>query len=188
MSDTVIDSSVAAKWILPETGSSQALRLISDIAMAGERLIMLDLAFAEITNSIWKRLHRGLATLAEARQFLDQLLRGSENHGEAGSGAMKQNPRLARRDVHGVADLFVRQAFNAAEPEYLRLLVGKFGHPFALALHEFRRTCSFIGRAPTGRRVEAAFFGSKQPTRARASPKVVDDLSRRQTDQERFHG
>jgi predicted nucleic acid-binding protein len=30
---------------------------------------------AEITNAIWKRLHRGLASLAEARQFLDELLR-----------------------------------------------------------------------------------------------------------------
>lgn len=75
MSDVVVDSCVAAKWILPEADSSQALRLISDVALAGERLIVLDLAFPEIGNAIWKRLHRGLATLAEARQFLDELLR-----------------------------------------------------------------------------------------------------------------
>jgi predicted nucleic acid-binding protein len=75
MSDTVVDSSVAAKWILPEADSAQALRLITDIAMAGERLIVLDLAFVEISNAIWKRVHRGLATLPEARKFLDELLR-----------------------------------------------------------------------------------------------------------------
>jgi predicted nucleic acid-binding protein len=75
MSDTVVDSCVAAKWILPEHDSSQALRLISEVALVGERLIVFDLAFPEIGNSIWKRLHRGLATLAEARQFLDELLR-----------------------------------------------------------------------------------------------------------------
>lgn len=74
MSDTVVDSSVIAKWILPEADSPQAQRLLSDIAVAGERLIALDLALVEVTNAIWKRHHRGLATLDEARAFLDDLL------------------------------------------------------------------------------------------------------------------
>jgi predicted nucleic acid-binding protein len=74
MSDTVVDSSVIAKWILPEADSPQAQRLLSDIALAGERLIALDLALVEVTNAIWKRHHRGLATLDEAREFLDDLL------------------------------------------------------------------------------------------------------------------
>ena len=75
MSDTVVDSSVVAKWILPEADSPQALRLISEIAIAGERLIVLDLAITEVANAIWKRVHRGLATHPEAEQFLDELLR-----------------------------------------------------------------------------------------------------------------
>lgn len=74
MSDTVVDSSVAAKWLLPEADSPDADRLITDVTQKGERLIVLDLAFIEIANAIWKRYHRGLATLDEARQFLDKLL------------------------------------------------------------------------------------------------------------------
>ena len=74
MSDTVVDSSVVAKWILPEPDSAQAERLITEVALKGERLIVLDLAFVEVTNAVWKRYHRGLATLDETRQFLDDLL------------------------------------------------------------------------------------------------------------------
>jgi predicted nucleic acid-binding protein len=75
MSDTVVDSSVAAKWILPEPDSDHAERLVTEVAQKGERLIVLDLAFVEVANAIWKRHHRGLATLDEARQFLDKLVR-----------------------------------------------------------------------------------------------------------------
>jgi predicted nucleic acid-binding protein len=74
MSDTVVDSSVVAKWILPEPDSAQAQRLITEVALKGQRLIALDLAFTEVANAIWKRYHRGLATLDEARQFLEDLL------------------------------------------------------------------------------------------------------------------
>lgn len=74
MSDTVVDSSVVAKWILPEVDSSQAQRLITEVVLKGERLLVLDLAFAEVTNAIWKRHHQGMATLDEAKQFLDLLL------------------------------------------------------------------------------------------------------------------
>ncbi len=75
MSDTVVDSSVVAKWALPEPDSPHAERLIADVALKGERLIVLDLALVEVTNAIWKRYHRGLATLDETRQSLDDLLR-----------------------------------------------------------------------------------------------------------------
>jgi predicted nucleic acid-binding protein len=74
MSDTVVDSSVVAKWILPEGDSAQAKRLIAHVVLKGERLIVLDLAFVEVANAIWKRYHRGLATLDETRQSLDDLL------------------------------------------------------------------------------------------------------------------
>jgi predicted nucleic acid-binding protein len=74
MSDVVVDSSVVAKWILPEPDSAQAQRLITEVALQGERMIALDLAFAEVANAIWKQHRRGLATLDEARQLLDDLL------------------------------------------------------------------------------------------------------------------
>jgi len=74
MSDTVVDSSVVAKWVLPEPDSAQAERLIIDVALKGERLIVLNLVFVEVTNAIWKRYHRSLASLDETRQSLDDLL------------------------------------------------------------------------------------------------------------------
>ena len=50
MSDTVVDSSVVAKWVMPEPDSDQAQRLISEVALKGARLIILDLALAEVAS------------------------------------------------------------------------------------------------------------------------------------------
>jgi predicted nucleic acid-binding protein len=47
----------------------------SQIVQQGERLVILDLAFPEVANAIWKQHYRGLASLDEARQFLNALLR-----------------------------------------------------------------------------------------------------------------
>jgi predicted nucleic acid-binding protein len=74
MPDIVVDSSVAAKWILPESDSLLAQRLFSEAVTRGDRLVVLDLALAEIANAIWKQHHRGLATLERTHQFLDDLL------------------------------------------------------------------------------------------------------------------
>lgn len=75
MSDCVVDSSVVAKWVLPEVDSEQAQRLLTDAAATGDRLIVLDLAFPEVANAIWKHHHRGLVTNDEARRLLEALLR-----------------------------------------------------------------------------------------------------------------
>jgi predicted nucleic acid-binding protein len=75
MSDTVVDSSVVVKWILPEVDSTQAQRLITDIAGAGERLIVLDLVFPEVANAIWKRNRNRLITFGEAQASLASLAR-----------------------------------------------------------------------------------------------------------------
>jgi predicted nucleic acid-binding protein len=75
MSDTVIDSGVVAKWVLPEADTAEAQRLISEVALKGERLIILDLVLVEVSNAIWKQHHRGLAKLEEARQALNDLLK-----------------------------------------------------------------------------------------------------------------
>ena len=75
MSDFVVDSSVVAKWVLPETDSVQAQRLVADAGASGGRLIVLDLAFPEVANAIWKQHHRGLVTTDEARQLLTALIK-----------------------------------------------------------------------------------------------------------------
>jgi predicted nucleic acid-binding protein len=75
MSDVVVDSSVVAKWLLPEADSAKAQRLITDAAATNERLIVLDLVFPEVANAIWKRSRQNLITQDEARQFLGALMR-----------------------------------------------------------------------------------------------------------------
>lgn len=74
MSDTVVDSSVVAKWVLPEPDSAQAHRVVT-AAAAGSKLIVVDLVFPEVANAIWKRRRQGMITPDEARQALDALLR-----------------------------------------------------------------------------------------------------------------
>jgi len=75
MNDIVVDSSVVAKWILPESDSAEALGLVSEITLRQGRLVVLDLAIVEVANAIGKRYHQGLATAEESRQFLDSLIR-----------------------------------------------------------------------------------------------------------------
>jgi predicted nucleic acid-binding protein len=125
MSDSVVDSSVVAKWIIAEPDSAQAQRLISEVAHKGERLIVLDLAFVEVTNAIWKLHHRGLAALDEARQFLDKLLR-IPVHVEPAVRLVKPALEIAAKYDRAVYDaLFVAlcqdlglQGVTADEPLY----------------------------------------------------------------------
>ena len=130
MSDTVVDSSAVAKWILPEPDSGQAQRLISEIALKGERLIVLDLAFAEVTNTIWKRFHQRLATLIEVRQFLDALLR-SPVHVEPAMRLLAPALEIASKYDRSIYDaLFVALA------EDLRLVGLTADEPLYRAVHE----------------------------------------------------
>ena len=125
MSDMVVDSSVAAKWILPESDSAQADRLIAEILLKGERLIVLDLAFAEIANAIWELHRRGLATLDEALQFLDKLLR-IPVHVEPAKHLLKPALEIAAKYGRAVYDALLvalcqdlgLQGITADEPLY----------------------------------------------------------------------
>lgn len=57
----VVDASVAAKWVLPETGSESAL------ALRAERdLIAPVLISAEVANAAWKYARRGELSSADA--------------------------------------------------------------------------------------------------------------------------
>ena len=73
MSDVVVDSSVVAKWVLDEPDSTQAQRLIDEVAVPGEKLFVLDLVFPEVVNVIWKRQRQKLITSEEALFALDDL-------------------------------------------------------------------------------------------------------------------
>ncbi len=125
MSDIVVDSSVVAKWILPEPDSAQSKRLITEVAQKGERLIVLDLVFVEVANAIWKQYHRGLATPDETRQFLDDLLL-SPVHAEPASRVLEPALEVAIHYHRAVYDaLFVAlcqdmglQGLTADEPLY----------------------------------------------------------------------
>lgn len=76
MSDCVVDTSVAVKWVLPEPDSAQAARVVVDVTRAGSRLRMFDLATVEAANVLWVRVHRRLITPAQATTAL-QLLQQS---------------------------------------------------------------------------------------------------------------
>jgi predicted nucleic acid-binding protein len=125
VSDTVVDSSVVAKWILPEQDTAHAERLIEEVALKGERLIGVDLAFVEVTNAIWKRYYRGLATLDETRQYLDDLL-PSPVHVEPAVRLLKPALEIAAKYGRTVYDtLFIAlcrdlelQGVKADEPLY----------------------------------------------------------------------
>lgn len=73
-SNVIVDSCVAVKWVLSESDSVQADALVADAAAQGFRLVLLDIAFPEIANAIWKRFHRKLILVDEARKYLDDLL------------------------------------------------------------------------------------------------------------------
>jgi predicted nucleic acid-binding protein len=56
----VIDASVAAKWVLPETGSEKALRLRAD------RLVAPNFFDIECGSILWKAVRRGVIDQGEA--------------------------------------------------------------------------------------------------------------------------
>ena len=72
-SDVVLDSLRLAKWVLPEVESDRLLRLAAEVSASGHRLIVLELALIEVTNAIWKRVHRREITPDEGRRFVDEL-------------------------------------------------------------------------------------------------------------------
>jgi len=74
MSGLVVDSSVFAKWILPEADSVQAQRVFTEVAAKGERLVVLDLAYAEVASATWKRHRQKQISRSEADAFLKALL------------------------------------------------------------------------------------------------------------------
>jgi predicted nucleic acid-binding protein len=125
MSDVVVDSSVVAKWFVPEPDSAQASRVMTDTAAVGGRLIVLDLAFIEVANVIWKKHRQKAITLDEARGSLADLMHAPV-HPEPAAPLLAQALEVAVKYDRAVYDaLFVAltQAFavravTADEPLY----------------------------------------------------------------------
>jgi predicted nucleic acid-binding protein len=68
MADAAADSSVMVKWVLPEADSPQAEQFATDVLRAGGRLVVLDLAFAEVANALWVQFRRNRLTATEVAQ------------------------------------------------------------------------------------------------------------------------
>ncbi|MFQ5829989.1 MAG: type II toxin-antitoxin system VapC family toxin [Candidatus Methylomirabilia bacterium] len=73
MTALVVDASVAIKWALPEVHSDAARRLLD----AGYALLVPDLFFAEVGNTLWQRARRGEVTTEEARTTLQAFVGAS---------------------------------------------------------------------------------------------------------------
>ncbi|MBI2863437.1 MAG: type II toxin-antitoxin system VapC family toxin [Chloroflexi bacterium] len=67
-----VDASLAAKWILAEAHSEQALALVSGCARSGDRMVAPPLLPFEMTNIVRRQMLRGGLSLAEARALLNE--------------------------------------------------------------------------------------------------------------------
>jgi predicted nucleic acid-binding protein len=65
----VVDASVALKWVLSEPGTEAALSL------RDQDLIAPSLWITEAANGLWRSVRLGELALAEAAEFLDELMK-----------------------------------------------------------------------------------------------------------------
>ncbi|HZT41036.1 MAG TPA: type II toxin-antitoxin system VapC family toxin [Chthonomonadaceae bacterium] len=67
--DVVVDASVAIKWLLVETNSPEALKLLAGTTI----LHAPDLLLPEVGNILWKRVRSGEISAEKAKELLDWL-------------------------------------------------------------------------------------------------------------------
>ncbi|KAB1085832.1 type II toxin-antitoxin system VapC family toxin [Neorhizobium galegae] len=72
MTTFVVDASAVIKWVIQETGTSEALSLLGDNA-----LIAPDLILVECANTLWKKVRRRELSAVEAH-FGARLIEGSD--------------------------------------------------------------------------------------------------------------
>jgi predicted nucleic acid-binding protein len=75
MSDIVVDSSVAAKWILTEPDSPEAEELFNKTRASGDRLFVLDLVSCEVANAVWKQQRQRHISVDEAEYLLNEFMK-----------------------------------------------------------------------------------------------------------------
>ena len=71
MKALIIDASVAVKWFLPEVHSNDAIRILK----SKQELLAPDLIWAEVGNTLWKKVLRKEITTEESSQILKDFLR-----------------------------------------------------------------------------------------------------------------
>ena len=69
-----VDSSVAAKWVLPEEHSEQALDLYQQVTQTGQEVVAPPLLPIEVGNILRQRVRRALLTSEDATRALDRFL------------------------------------------------------------------------------------------------------------------
>ena len=69
MTSLVVDASVAAKWLIPESGSSLANALFSEEIA----LLAPDLLWVEVAQIGWKHVRRGCLDAADAEQVVARM-------------------------------------------------------------------------------------------------------------------
>lgn len=95
----VVDASVALKWVVPESASEHADRLL-----AGDHdLAAPDLLATEAANALWKKVQRSELTAPDAREALDLLLHGGLTW-HATRGLLPRALELACLSRHPVYD------------------------------------------------------------------------------------
>ena len=69
MTTLVVDASVVSKWFLPEVHSEDALRLLEKPC----RLLVPDLLYPEVGNTLWKRVGREELSEEQAVEIIEAL-------------------------------------------------------------------------------------------------------------------
>jgi predicted nucleic acid-binding protein len=103
MSDVVVDSSVVAKWFVPEPDSVQAERVVTDVRAAQGRLIVLDLVYSEVANVIWKNYRRKTLTYTLAERALAALMQ-TQMHAESAKTLLNDALKIAMQYDRAVYD------------------------------------------------------------------------------------
>ena len=110
MSDVVVDTSLAAQWIIREEHADEARALLRDWDAAQVRRVVPSWFACEVGNVFYKRVVRGLMTVGQAQHSVDVIL---------GQVVMLDvEPMLTKRAIE-LADRFYRPA--SYDAHYLAL-------------------------------------------------------------------
>ena len=111
MTSFVVDASVAIKWVVPETGTIEALELLSRAALVAPGLLPVECA-----NILWKKVTRGEMDADEA-DLAARLLEGATLEIVPTRHLLRRAVELAVRIGHPAYDcLYLAVAAERGEP------------------------------------------------------------------------
>ena len=99
MSVYVVDASVGAKWLFPEAGTPEAMRL----RHGGHDLHAPAFLDVEVTNILWKKVRKGLLESTLAAELAQQLL---------GVPIIRHNDRPLLKDAFDLANQSQRSVYD----------------------------------------------------------------------------